>query len=827
MSGAINVSTVRLTGTNYVCNLQAPAAPSATTVNITLPLSNAIGVLYNNGVGTTSWLTNSTATITIGTVVADRLLYVSNNGSLSLQSSDLQISGNEISSPVTIKNSSTNGFAVRRADNAEMISIDTQNSFITLCPDGEVYFGMQSFAGLDRIVATDNTGKLVPVVWRNVNQGNLAGDDAIVKYVGGGGDAQAITVDHLKATVFTCSYLTTNNGDSTFNGNVDVTGVLTVGDGAVGAPSLTFSSMSTSGFYQINGSVYVTSVGQNVMRWTQDTMTCYKTLYPDGAGALDLGASAIHWRNVYATRYYAQDGDVNAPGFAFINNPNTGFFYLNNSISVNINGGWRIRTYANYTSFAQYVRADQNNVRDLGEAAVGWRRLYIGTGTAALPAISFVGASNSGLFYESNATCIGVGGGWRQKWTTTVSTIATDLVPDQNQVRDLGSSAARWDLIYTNRIFGNDGSAAAPTYSFSSSGNTGLFYTGGQTYMSVGGGWRQTWSSTISSFTVHVMPNTHNALSIGNGANWWAHIYSDRHHAGNGSAGNPSLTFANFTTSGLFANTNIVGMTVSGSTRQTWTNSATTIASDVLINGVADCRYFQYDTNKHGYNMGTDGAIFMTCSRLNGVINPNHYGVTVRIVGSTTEARIDFFLGNTPTNVVDWRYVMNYTDFSPGWQGSTGVTLGTGTNKWDNIYAVTATIDNSDRRQKKNIEDSPLGLRFVNQLRPCRFKFITGTSDRFHYGMIAQEVKDVLDMNGIADKDFAGYIYGQEWKKTSTIRRDQNGAEVLDAAGNPVVDTVKEWQDYYGLRYAEFIAPMIKAIQELSARVEALEGRLG
>ena len=68
------------------------------------------------------------------------------------------------------------------------------------------------------------------------------------------------------------------------------------------------------------------------------------------------------------------------------------------------------------------------------------------------------------------------------------------------------------------------------------------------------------------------------------------------------------------------------------------------------------------------------------------------------------------------------------------------------------------------------------------------------TYTRTHYGMIAQEVGQVLEDVGLESKDFAGYIYEED-------------------------------RDRFGLRYNEFISPLIKAIQELSAKVEALENK--
>ncbi len=63
---------------------------------------------------------------------------------------------------------------------------------------------------------------------------------------------------------------------------------------------------------------------------------------------------------------------------------------------------------------------------------------------------------------------------------------------------------------------------------------------------------------------------------------------------------------------------------------------------------------------------------------------------------------------------------------------------------------------------------------------------------RTHYGLLAQQVQEVL-----GDRDFAGHIL----------------ADPTDP------------QSEQGLRYDAFIAPLIKAVQELAGRVEALEAK--
>jgi len=107
------------------------------------------------------------------------------------------------------------------------------------------------------------------------------------------------------------------------------------------------------------------------------------------------------------------------------------------------------------------------------------------------------------------------------------------------------------------------------------------------------------------------------------------------------------------------------------------------------------------------------------------------------------------------------------------------------------IYA-NGTINTSDRRLKENIEDSDLGLEFVNKLRPVKYNYIKDKHDgKTKYGIIAQEVQKVLKESN--NEDFAG---------------------------------IKDSDEYLGADYIQFVAPLIKSVQELSAKVEELEAKL-
>jgi hypothetical protein len=113
------------------------------------------------------------------------------------------------------------------------------------------------------------------------------------------------------------------------------------------------------------------------------------------------------------------------------------------------------------------------------------------------------------------------------------------------------------------------------------------------------------------------------------------------------------------------------------------------------------------------------------------------------------------------------------------------------TRGWKNIYLNSAATVISDARTKENIITSDLGLDFINNLHPVKYNKIDGS--RTHYGLIAQEVKSVLDAAGVAD--FGGWVI----------------SDVADPEGQQA------------LRYEEFISPLIKAVQELTARVKILE----
>ena len=143
--------------------------------------------------------------------------------------------------------------------------------------------------------------------------------------------------------------------------------------------------------------------------------------------------------------------------------------------------------------------------------------------------------------------------------------------------------------------------------------------------------------------------------------------------------------------------------------------------------------------------------------------------------------------------------------------------LGSTGSKWNDIWATNSTIQTSDKNEKNTIVDSDLGLSFVNKLKPVSYKFNSKT--RTHYGLIAQDVETTLSDISKPTTGFAGFIK-EDIPDQLYVKEDEipEGKKVGDIK-TPAYTT-------YGLRYNEFISPLIKAVQELSEEVNTLKTKV-
>lgn len=115
--------------------------------------------------------------------------------------------------------------------------------------------------------------------------------------------------------------------------------------------------------------------------------------------------------------------------------------------------------------------------------------------------------------------------------------------------------------------------------------------------------------------------------------------------------------------------------------------------------------------------------------------------------------------------------------------------LGSDALEWKELWATDTTINSSDLRYKTDVNPCELGLNFILALSPISYRRPGGRG--LHYGLAAQQVQAVLEGLGIDLADFAGLVVGKQAGKM-------------------------------GLRYSEFIAPLILTAHQQNATIQVL-----
>jgi hypothetical protein len=141
----------------------------------------------------------------------------------------------------------------------------------------------------------------------------------------------------------------------------------------------------------------------------------------------------------------------------------------------------------------------------------------------------------------------------------------------------------------------------------------------------------------------------------------------------------------------------------------------------------------------------------------------------------------------------------------------------------------------SDGRFKENVKEDVPGLAFISQLRPVTYEV---------------NRESVNDFTGVTDRkkeQAKESTTGSSDYKTTALSETTTGfiAQEVESAAKNIgydfsgVDAPKNDKDYYGLRYAEFVVPLVKAVQEqqtiidnqnrkideLVKRIETMENR--
>jgi len=130
-----------------------------------------------------------------------------------------------------------------------------------------------------------------------------------------------------------------------------------------------------------------------------------------------------------------------------------------------------------------------------------------------------------------------------------------------------------------------------------------------------------------------------------------------------------------------------------------------------------------------------------------------------------------------------------------------------------NINTIEGQVDwsfPSDGRFKYDVEENVPGLEFISKLRPVTYHFDVEKFD------------ELIRPDGVERSS----------SKNNNVLHSGFIAQEVEAAANEIeydfhgVSKPTNPKDNYGLRYAEFVVPLVKAVQEINAKEEAVEEKM-
>ena len=129
----------------------------------------------------------------------------------------------------------------------------------------------------------------------------------------------------------------------------------------------------------------------------------------------------------------------------------------------------------------------------------------------------------------------------------------------------------------------------------------------------------------------------------------------------------------------------------------------------------------------------------------------------------------------------------------------------------------------SDGRFKKNIKTAVSGIAFINKLRPVTYNLDATGLDAFLHRNDPKEEQlsdaaKAIHNKALQDKEaitYTGFVAQEVETAAKELGYDFSG-----------VDAPKNENDTYGLRYAEFVVPLVKAVQEQQKMIEAQQKQI-
>jgi hypothetical protein len=228
--------------------------------------------------------------------------------------------------------------------------------------------------------------------------------------------------------------------------------------------------------------------------------------------------------------------------------------------------------------------------------------------------------------------------------------------------------------------------------------------------------------------------------------------------------------------------------------------------------GTSNCAFgsnaLYFITNSENTAMGTNAMFRAKNTRFN------------TAVGFNAAATYDIGFNNTVIGAqADLSFDAQYNSIAIGnlavATDNSKVSIGNYANWSYEAYANWTNI--SDSRYKKNIVEDVAGLDFIKRLRPVTYQLdVTALSQK----------NNTASANGLNDAMKIAIAEKEKMVWTGFIAQEVEEAARLSGFNFSGVDKPRNEHGTYGLRYAEFVVPLVKAVQEQQQMIEELKKEL-
>ncbi len=604
-----------------------------------------------------------------------------------------------------------------------------------------------------------------------------------------------------------------------------------------------YQTNNSPGFYYYDGSQWNPVSGKNadqsLSNLTQPTAVNVDLL-PDSNNTRSLGNGRQAWENIYVDSIHFDDGTTSSGSFwkkkgsaVFYTNGNVGIGTNNPLARLQVSGGDAIINSLTVGNGAGSVSS--NTV--VGNSA--FVSNTTGTNNTATGAYS-LSANTSGVFntgsgsFTLNANTTGIENtatGWGALFNNISGSYNTAAGVSSLLANHTGSDNAGigFASLYSD-ISGNDNTAAGGyslylnTAGYSNvaigvaalRGNTvghNLVAVGDSALYNQGIAMLNSYTNTaIGSKTLYS-----NTSGIRNTATGFNAVYSNITGTDNTAAGNQALSLNTAGNSnsafGSFALWNNTGDNNTATGYQSLISNAT--GHDNTASGYGSLIF-----NTNGYGNTADGF---------NALPQNTSGFYNTAVGEFC-LYSSFGNGNTALGYsadVSSAAISNSTAIGLDAIVNAGNTVLVGSSSITSVGGYVNWSNFSDGRYKQNIKQNVPGLQFINRLHPITYTLnINAIESKLH--STQKTLKDA-DGNPLPRPEDDPVIKQNIDEKSKIVYTGFIAQDVEKAAGSidynfSGVDKPKDdQQSFYGLRYGDFVVPLVKAVQELSSQNDSLK----